>query len=178
MDVEAASAELDRLRAQFPQLDWSYCVDKDGVLLPPTWPPEVPLAAKLHRAGGEGGAPAVAAARGGAPARARRGSTRDMCYYRGRQPGYRILSQSRTCTAPTVGARFQLAADVDPLQPDDIPGPGHYRDAATLGSMGARPAGPKYSMSPRWWSTLSSTVDPLQPDADTPGPGEYDVSHY
>ena len=43
MDLDV-QAELTAC-AQFPELDWSYCVDDNGTLAPPTWPPEVPLAA-------------------------------------------------------------------------------------------------------------------------------------
>ena len=72
MDVDV-QAELDRLRSQFPELDWSYCVDDNGTLVPPTWPPEVPLAAPPLRVKQP---PATNVQRRGGG----HGKTRDMCY--------------------------------------------------------------------------------------------------
>ena len=40
--------------------------------------------------------------------------------------------------------------------------------------MASTSGGPQYSLGSRWWDDLSSTVDPLAPDADVPGPGAYD----
>ena len=96
--------------------------------------------------------------------------------YKGRAPGYRILSQSRTCAAPTFAGRFKTSADVDSYAADSFPGPGTYD--VSKRSMAATSGGPQYSLGSRWWDDLSSTVDPLAPDADTPGPGEYDLSKY
>ena len=70
LDVQA---ELTRLRSQFPGLDWSYCVDDNGTLVPPTWPPEVPLAAPPLRTKPP---PATNVPRRGSG----HGKTRDMCY--------------------------------------------------------------------------------------------------
>ena len=96
--------------------------------------------------------------------------------YKGRAPGYRILSQSRTCAAPTFAGRFKTSADVDPYAADSFPGPGHYD--VSKRSMAATSGGPQYTLGSRWWDDLSSTVDPLAPDADVPGPGAYDLSQY
>ena len=89
-------------------------------------------------------------------------------------PGYRILSQSRTCAAPTFAGRFKTCADVDPYAADSFPGPGHYD--VSKRSMAATSGGPQYSLGSRWWDDLSSTV--AAPDADVPGPGAYEPSKY
>ena len=74
MDLDV-QAELTRLRSQFPGLNWSYCIDDNGTLVPPTWPPEVPLAAPPLRTKPP---PTTNVPRRGGG----HGKTRDMCYVR------------------------------------------------------------------------------------------------
>lgn len=62
-----------------------------------------------------------AAAGGWAPARS--GSRRSLGQH---PPGYRGLSQNASSPAFSMGARLTLSRDVDPLLPDDTPGPGAY----------------------------------------------------
>ena len=95
MDVDV-QAELTRLRSQFPELDWSYCVDDNGTLVPPTWPPEVPLAAPPLRSKPP---PATNVQRRGGG----HGKTRDMCYV------------SCATTMPLTTALRGLSACIDTL---------------------------------------------------------------
>jgi len=184
LELERVKSEIGRLRAAYPELDWTFVQRAGSDPAPPTWPPEMPTRARRRSPAAQ-----VAPRRVGAnpaasppnkmlpghqhrPVRARPPLMRaPEC----RQPGFRPLSHNRTGASFSLGRLINLSADVDPNQADaDVPGPGAYD---TMGyGMAAQPRGPSFTIKGKLH--LSSNVDPLVVDDSLPGPGQYDVCKY
>ena len=179
--LQRVQGEIAKLRAAYPELDWSF-VGTD--LTPPTWPPEVPRACtasqtkpKRPTSGRTGASPTPRphgmlprpqdSLRPLVPARPLLMHT-PVC----RGPGYKVLSANRSGPAYTMAARLLVARDVDPmLADDDGPGPGQYDLQGT--SMGNGRHGPSYSMAGRTKGGLGASL------GDTgAGPGQYDTCKY